>query len=146
MKSDQLFIALIHRLKSYPDAMVLHAVLRQEADVEVYKSSSGQIATNLLGGLVQKKQVQRSLLRLAESGFLEIKVHSQYKTHVTVDREAVQALLRLPVSDYVPGVIEDTFRFLDELKAEAEAEAEAKQVAAIKRASDLHKPDQPDAS
>lgn len=146
MKSDQLFIALIHRLKSYPDAMVLHAVLRQEADVEVYKSSSGQIATNLLGGLVQKKQVQRSLLRLAESGFLEIKVHSQYKTHVTVDREAVQALLRLPVSDYVPGVIEDTFPFLDELKAEAEAEAEAKQVAAIKRASDLHKPDQPDAS
>ena len=92
------------------------------------------------------RQVQRSLTRLGEAGLLQCRTHANYKTHVTVDRAAVKALLRTPISPYVPGVIEDRFSFLDELTAEAEADAKKVADEALKRASDHHKPDQPDAS
>ena len=146
MTSQELFLALLHRLQRYPDAMVLHAMLRQQADVSEFKGSASHISLDLLGSLVHMRQVQRSLTRLGEAGLLQCRTHANYKTHVTVDRAAVKALLRTPISPYVPGVIDDGFSLLDELNAEAEADANKVADEAIKRASDLHKPDQPDAS
>ena len=124
MTSQELFLALLHRLQRYTDAMVLHAMLRQQADVSEFKGSASHISLDLLGGLVHMKQVQRSLIRLGEMGLLQCRTHANYKTHVSVDRAAVKALLRTPVSPYVPGVIEDTFPFLDELKCRRRSKSE----------------------
>ena len=123
MNSEQFFTALIHRLQRYDDAMVLHAVIQQQADVTELRTTATRIALDLLGHRVEKKQVQRALDRLSDLGLLQVRPHPNYRTLITVDREAVQALLRTPVSDYLPGLSSDSFPFLDDLNARRKAES-----------------------
>lgn len=123
MDSKQLFTELVHRLQRYDDSMVLHAVIQQQADVIELRTSATRIALDFLGNRVQKKQVQRALDRLSDMGLLQVQAHPNYRTHITVDREAVQALLRTPVSDYLPGLRNDSFPFLDDLNARTKAES-----------------------
>ncbi len=123
MDSKQLFTELVHRLQRYDDSMVLHAVIQQQADVTELRTSATRIALDFLGNRVQKKQVQRALDRLTDMGLLQVQAHANYRTHITVDREAVQALLRTPVSDYLPGLNSDSFPFLDDLNARRKAES-----------------------
>lgn len=123
MTGEQLFISLLHRLQDYQAAMVLHALIQQQADQTEFKISCSQLSLSLLGGRVSLKQVQRALIRLEEQGLVQSRTHTNYRTHITVDREAVQALLRTPVSDYLPGLRNDSFPFLDDLNARMKAES-----------------------
>ena len=65
--------------------------------------------------------MQRSLDRLQEMGFLEVRTHANYRTHIKVDRAAVEALLRKPVSAYLPGLRDVSFPFLDQVNASGKA-------------------------
>ena len=47
---------------------------------------------------------------------MEIRTHANYRTHIKVDRGAVEALLRTPVSDFLPGMREVSFPFLEHVK------------------------------
>ncbi|HRL52918.1 MAG TPA: hypothetical protein PLA98_02635 [Alicycliphilus sp.] len=124
MNSEQFFTALIHRLQRYDDAMVLHAVIQQQADVTELRTTATRIALDLLGHRVEKKQVQRALDRLSDLGLLQVRPHPNYRTLITVDREAVQALLRTPVSDYLPGLSSDSFPFLDDLNGKVQTQTQ----------------------
>lgn len=96
MECKPLFIALLHRLRRYPEAMVLYAALEQHADEREFKTTLTQMALDILGGQVDRYQVQRALGRLHEKGLVEIRTHANYRTHIKVDRGAVEALLRTP--------------------------------------------------
>ena len=116
MECKPLFIALLHRLRRYPEAMVLYAALEQHADEHEFKTTLTQMALDILGGQVDRYQVQRALGRLHEKGLVEIRTHANYRTHIKVDRGAVEALLRTPVSDFLPGMREVSFPFLEHVK------------------------------
>ena len=122
METEILFIKLLHRFKKYADAMVLHCLLQQHADVEEFKTSAQKIAQDLLAGQLTKLQVQRSLNQLAETGFVTTRIHSNFRTHISVDRDAVLKLLHEQVSSDLPGLRQETFPFLS---ACADAQAEA---------------------
>ena len=121
MNAQGLFIELVHRLNRYPEAIVLAAALEQHADTEEFKTTATQLSLDLLGGVIEKKQVQRSLDRLQEMGFLEVRTHANYRTHIKVDRAAVEALLRKPVSAYLSGLRDVSFPFLDQVNASGKA-------------------------
>lgn len=113
VRNEQLFLDLIHRLRRYPEAMVLYAALEQHADADEFKTTATQLSLDLLAGVLEKKQVQRALDRLQELGFVECRTHANYRTHIKVDRDAVTALLRTPISDYLPGLRQVSFPFLE---------------------------------
>src|SRR5699024_5009257 len=92
--SAQLFVALLHRLRRYEDALVVHALLRQHADQEEFKSSATRIARDLLGGQVTGKQVRRALARLEHAGLVSSRVYQNYRTCITVHRDALLVLLQ----------------------------------------------------
>ena len=117
MESQYLFIELMHRLRNYVDASVLYVELHQHADEVDFKTTAAKISLDYLGGRVEKKQVQRSLDRMVDWGLLEVQVHSNYRTHIKVDRDAVMALLRQPVSPFLPGLRADGFPFLDHVNS-----------------------------
>lgn len=116
MNMQRLFVELLHRLNRYPETLVLCAVIENGADSEEFKTTATKLSLDMLGGVIDKKQVQRALDRLQELGFMEVRVHANYRTHIKVDREAVQALLRTPVSDFLPGMREVSFPFLEHVK------------------------------
>ena len=117
MTSQQLFIEFLHRLRKYSDAVVLHALLQQHGDEVEFKTSATQMALDILGGVVVRRQIQHALDRLSHFGLLEVHTHTNYRTHVKVDREAVKALLRIPVSPLLPGIRTDGFPFLEHINA-----------------------------
>lgn len=117
MTSQQLFVELLHRLRKYSDAAVLHAVLQQHGDVTEFKTSAVKLALDTLGGQIVKRQAQQALERLSRLGLLEIRVHANYRTLIKVDRDAVMALLRQPVSPFLPGLRADGFPFLDHVNS-----------------------------
>lgn len=125
MTNESLFINLIHRLGKYPEAVVLAVALEQHADEQEFKTTSVRISLDLLGGVLEKKQVQRALDRLAERGLIELRTHANYRTHIKVDRAAVEALLRTPVSDYLPGLRSTSFPFLEHIQSAEAADAPA---------------------
>ncbi|MDO5693869.1 MAG: hypothetical protein Q4G70_15555 [Pseudomonadota bacterium] len=84
-----------------------------------------RISLDLLGGVLEKKQVQRALDRLAERGLIELRTHANYRTHIKVDRAAVEALLRTPVSDYLPGLRSTSFPFLEHIQSAEAADVPA---------------------
>lgn len=122
MTNERLLIELVHRLCKYSDAMVLYAVLEQHADIEDFKTTTTKISLDFLGAIIEKKQVQRALERLQERGLLEVRTHANYRTHIKVDREAVDALLRQPVSPYLPGLREVSFPYLEHVTEGASVE------------------------
>lgn len=152
MTNQELFVELLHRLQRYDDAMVLHAVLQQYADRKEFKTSHTRISLNLLGGRVSRIQVQRALQRLRDAGFVSTRAYQNYRTMVSVDGDAVRALLATPVSSIVPGIRSDSFPFLNDWNDAAEKQAKTATNAVIKRmgqdtgkAADDDFPDQPDA-
>lgn len=143
MTDERFFIDLLHRLQDYDDAMVLYTAIQQQADQTEFKTSSTRIALDLLGNNVEKKQVQRALRRLADHGLIQVRTHANYRTYISVDRDAVNALLRIPVSNSLPGLRSDSFPFLDDLNARAAAQAKDAADSAIKRmAQGPNKPSQ----
>lgn len=152
MTSSELFIEFLHRLQRYDDAAVLHAVLQEHADIKEFKTSATMISLNLLGGLVTKLQVQRSIERLKAVGLLATRAYPNYRTCISVDGDALRAFLVAPVSNNIPGLRTDSFPFLDALNKAAQGKARAATNAVIKRmgqdtgkAADDDFPDKPDA-
>lgn len=119
MTNQQLLLNLQHHLRRYDDAVVLYVCLQQAADVSEFKTTATQIAFDRLEGHLGKKQVQRSLERLAAIGVVEMRVHANYRTHISVDRHAVLTLLHQSISAYLPGLRDEAIPLLDALEEEA---------------------------
>ena len=118
MTNEQLFIHVLHRLGKYSDAMVLFAVLHEHADVRQAKTSAVKISLYALHGRVQRWQVQRSLERLEALGLIEVKPHPNWRTVITLNREAlVDFLNKEPLSGMLPGFRAAHFPFLDAINA-----------------------------
>lgn len=143
MRSQQLFVELVHRLRNYSDAAVLFTALRQGAALREFKVSTTTFALDLLGGQVNKWKVQRSLQRLSDLELVTLRIHENYRTHIKVDADAVRALLRRPVSDFLPGLRDEAFEFLDEPEAEDLQDYEQDASAAIKKAAQPAEPSPP---
>lgn len=151
MTQPQFFLELLHRLRKYSDALVLFKVIQQGADRAELKISATTLALDLLGGHVNKWQVQRSLQRLGDLGLLTVRIHENYRTHIQVDAHALRVYLRQPISAYLPGLCDETIPLLDALEDEAlrNYEQDANQVinkAARPAGPDAAKPDQPDSA
>jgi hypothetical protein len=122
MSSKELFNELLHRLHKfeqgkYSDAMLLHYLLRQGADDTEFKSTAVKVALDALAGCLNRRDVQRSIERLTQLGLIATRVHANTRTHFTVNRDAVLALLAKPLPRNLPGIDERHFGFLDEWKA-----------------------------
>jgi hypothetical protein len=122
MNSKLLFNELLHRLAKYEhgkysDAMLLHYLLRQGADDIEFKSTAVKVALDALAGCLNRWEVQRSIERLTKLGLIATRVHANTRTHFTVNRDAVLALLAKPLPRNLPGIDERHFAFLDEWQA-----------------------------
>lgn len=122
MDSKALFNELLHRLRKYADgkysdAMLLHYLLRQGADDAEFKTTAVKVALDALYGCINRRDVQRSIDRLTELGLISTRVHANTRTHFTVNRDAVLALLAKPLPRNLPGIDERHFPFLDEWAA-----------------------------
>ena len=118
MNSQQLYMELLHRLRVYSDASVLHALLQQGGDEKEYKTSAAEMSQKL-GKCVPKRQVQRSLKRLADEGLIDMRTQPNYRTCIKVAREAVDALLREPINPNLPGMSTGSFPYIEHLAAAA---------------------------
>ena len=121
MTCQQLFIELVQRLAKYSDAAVLWIFLKEHADVAEYKDSAERIAYDQLQQTVDRRDVQRSLGRLKQQGLISTRVHANFRTHVTVNREAVLELLRKPMAERMPSRSAKHFPFLDAWDADIAA-------------------------
>ena len=140
MTCQQLFIELVQRLAKYSDAAVLWIFLKEHADVAEYKDSAERIAYDQLQQTVDRRDVQRSLGRLKQQGLISTRVHANFRTHVTVNREAVLALLRKPMAERMPSRSAKHFPFLDAWDADIAATQAAE---AIESASATELPGDP---
>ena len=118
MDSKTLFNELLHRLckyegGKYSDAMLLHYLLRQGADEQEFKSTAVSIALDALSACVNRRDVQRSIERLTGMGLITTRVHANTRTHFSVNKAAVLALLSKPLPRNLPGLDERHFAFLD---------------------------------
>ena len=119
MDSKTLFNELLHRLckyegGKYSDAMLLHYLIRQGADDVEFKSTAVKVALDALAGCVNRRDVQRSIERLTQLGLISTRIHANTRTHFTVNRDAVLALLAKPLPRNLPGLDERSFPFLDQ--------------------------------
>ncbi len=121
MTSDRLFIELVHRLGHYADAMVLFALLKEQADIREFESTKPKIARRQLAGSVTEVGVRRSLERLQRRGLISVRTHANTRTHVAVARDAVLRLLRTPVGSMLPGSAALHFPFLEAWDADIAA-------------------------
>ena len=118
MTNEQLFVHLLHRLRKYSDALVLHVILQDHGDKRQVKTSAVKMALDSLRGQIQRWQVQRSLERLESLGLINVMPQPNYRTLVTVNQEALLAFLNQePLSDMLPGFRANTFPFLDAVNA-----------------------------
>ena len=118
MNYEQLFIHLLHRLRKYSDAMVLQAILQDHGDERQVKTSAVKMALDALHGQVNRRQVQRSLESLAELGLIDVKPHANYRTVITLNREALVVFLNgAKLSGMLPGFRNAPFPFLDAINA-----------------------------
>jgi hypothetical protein len=113
MTASSLFVELVHRLQKHTDASVLSVLLADQADVVEVKTSAGRISMDRLGESISRLEVHRALKRLSDSGLISVRIHANTRTHVTVDRAAVLALLQKPLPPRLPGLVEREFPFLD---------------------------------
>lgn len=118
MTNEQLFVHILHRLGKYSDALVLHVLLQDHGDERQVKTSAVKMALDALRGRVQRWQVQRSLERLEALGLIEVKPHPNYRTVITVNREALLEFLnKQSLSNMLPGFRANTFPFLAAVNA-----------------------------
>lgn len=118
MNANELFAQLIQRMRTYNDACVLWILLKEHADEKEYAVSVYHLSDVQLAGDIKKDAVHRSLQRLQEFGFISIRVRHKSETLITVDRDAVLDLLRLPIADRLPAVSKKVFPFLDAWNAD----------------------------
>jgi len=118
MNCNNLFMHLIQRMKSYADASVLWVFLKEHADEDEYAVSVYKLAEIQLCGDISKDAAHRSIKKLQELGFLNVRVRKNSETLVTVNREAVLELLRKPVAERMPAVSKKVFPFLDAWNAD----------------------------
>ncbi|MCX5470208.1 hypothetical protein OSH04_00620 [Alcaligenes sp. A-TC2] len=123
MTNEQLFVHLLHRLRKYSDALVLHVILQDHGDKRQVKTSAVKMALDSLRGQIQRWQVQRSLERLESLGLINVMPQPNYRTLVTVNEEALVAFLNQEsLSNMLPGFRANTFPFLDAVNATALAD------------------------
>lgn len=113
MTTDQLFIALIHRLADYEEAMVMQLLLAWDADRTPLRSGKRKLQ-QALGPSVSEKGVWRAVERLTHQGLVSTKVYPNTYTEYTVNAEAIEALLAepLPTLKWLPGVSQEPIHFL----------------------------------
>ena len=131
MNSQQLFLELAQRLGHYSDAAVLWVFLKEQADITEYRASAERIASEQLQKTVKRWDVQRCIERLQKRGLLSIRVHANYRTHVTVSRDAVLTLLRTPMAERLPSRSTKHFAFLDAWTTDLEASQTAEAVSLV---------------
>ena len=119
MNNQQLFISLLHRLGKYNDACVLYALLQMRSDEEECSTSTYGLAKKVMDGGISRTHVQRAFARLEKDGLIEVRTQPNYRTCVKVRREAVDALLRKPFSENMPGMREERFPYLEHCAAAA---------------------------
>ena len=112
MTSERLFIELVHRLGKYAEVMVLYAIVQQRADEAEFKTSASRIADDILQGQVDVKSVQRAIVSLEAKGLIRTRIHANHRTHITLNQEALSALLSEPLNPDLPGLRQETFPFL----------------------------------
>lgn len=145
MTNQQLLVNLIHSLKRYDDAVVLYVCLQQGADAAEFKTTATSIAFDRLEGQIGKKQVQRSLERLSGVGLIELRTHSNYRTHIRVNHETIHVLMGQLVNSYLPGLRDEVFPFLLDMEADALRNYEKDASEVIKKvAQPSSSPDQSD--
>lgn len=74
MTNDQLFIALIHKLADYEEAMVLQLLLAWDADRKPLRSGKRKLQ-QALGASISEPSVQRAVGRLVDQGLIATKVY-----------------------------------------------------------------------
>ncbi len=119
MDSSQLFVEILHRLHKYEDgkysdALLLHYLLRQGAEEAEFKTTAVKVALDAMSGCINRRDVQRSIVRLTEMGLISTRVHANTRTHFSVNRDAVLALLARPLPRNLPGIDERFFPFLND--------------------------------
>jgi len=111
-------------LKSYNDAAVLWIFLKERADVKELGISVNELASLQLCDSIAKKSAHRTIEKLQQMGFINVRVQHKSKTLVTVNRDAVLALLSQPLSERLPALSQKTFPFLDAWNDQLSKQAE----------------------
>lgn len=120
--STDLLVELAYRLKSLRNAAVLTHLLRVGADETVVKTTPAAMARHELDDQLSYKEVRNAIEDLVRLGLVTTVVHPNTRTHLTVDRAAVLALLAQPLSGRLPGLAHRDFAFLTawrDLRAQA---------------------------
>jgi hypothetical protein len=104
MQDSTLFIHLVLQLHHFADAAVLWVALKEHADVREFRTSSTRMSSVELAEAIDRKTVQRSFARLEELGLINVRIHSKTATLITVNREAVLALLGTVLNVRLPGL------------------------------------------
>lgn len=112
MTTSDLFVHLVLRLRHHADAAVLWVLIKERADVKELKTTSMDISHVQLAGMVDRWTVRRSIKNLQESGLINVRIHRKTATLISVDRQAVLALLRTPLDERLPGLSRKVFPFL----------------------------------
>ena len=116
MTTDRLLLNLFYRLPNLSDALTLYVLLDQRADVQELRTSAASLSSHAMRRVVSPTQVRHAFKTLQELELITVRIHANYRTLVTVHRDAVLALLREPVSDILPGLNTERFPFLDYLE------------------------------
>lgn len=125
MTNDQLFIALIHKLADYEEAMVLQLLLAWDADRKPLRSGKRKLQ-QALGASISEPSVQRAVGRLVDQGLIATKVYPNTYTEYTVDVESLEELLAEPLEPlkWLPGVSQEPIHFLT-TRSHAQTDTEA---------------------
>lgn len=119
MTGNELFAQLVQRLMRYEDAAVLWILLKEQADVREHSTTAWTVANEQLCETVSRAAVQRAVRRLQDQGLLAARTHKNTATLITVNREAVLQLLRLPMPERLPALSQKQFAFLDAWAADS---------------------------
>jgi hypothetical protein len=113
MTNEQLFIALIHRLADYEEAMVLQLLLTLDADRKPLRSGKRKLQQSL-GASVSVRGAERAVSRLVAQGLITTKVYPNTYTEYTVNVESLEELLADPLEPlkWLPGVSQEPIHFL----------------------------------
>jgi hypothetical protein len=85
----------------------------KSGDIGEIAITSGSITEVELCRTIPLPTVKRTLQRLQETGFINVRVQKNTKTLVTVNRDAVLDLLRQPIAERLPSVSKKHFPFID---------------------------------
>ncbi len=110
---NDLFTQFVQLFRSYTDAAVLWVLLKERGDIGEIAITSGSITEVELCRTIPLPTVKRTLQRLQETGFINVRVQKNTKTLVTVNRDAVLDLLRQPIAERLPSVSKKHFPFID---------------------------------